>query len=121
MLGGYEMLEVVKLWALFVVTLAIAISCCAITGGSRMIDVRGALPASAGECLLDFIVAETGRVKMTQPAQGDFGVRIVLSGGVAQRYHFAARCLDGRVYRSEEMTIGMSDDVIKVNLFPIES
>lgn len=112
--------EVVKLWAIAVVAIVIAISGCAITGGSKVIGVRGALPASAGECLLDFVVADTGRVKMTQPAQGKFGVRVVLSGGVAQRYYFVARCPGDRTHRSEEMTIGMSDDAIKVNLLPVE-
>lgn len=111
------MLEVVR-WAAGVVAIAVAIVGCAMTGGSKMIGVRGTLPESAGECLLDFIVADTGRIKMTQPAQGSFGVRIVLSGGVAQRYYFVARCPDGRVYRSDEMTIGMSDDAIRVSFLP---
>jgi hypothetical protein len=103
--------------AAVVVSATIALSGCVAIGGSKMVGVNGALPASAGECLLDFVVADTGRVKMTQPAQGNFGARVVLSGGVAQRYYFVARCPGGRIYRSEETKIGMSDDTIQVSFF----
>jgi hypothetical protein len=113
-LGGDEMADAARLLATACLATTIALSGCVAIGGSKMIGIRGVLPASAGECLLDFVVSDSGRVKMTQPVQGDFDVGVVLSGGVAQRYYFVARCPEARIYRSEETTIGMSDDTIQV-------
>jgi hypothetical protein len=94
--------------------LTLVMSGCVLMGGSKMVVIRGALPESAGTCLLDFVVADGGRVKMRQPVEGDFVVRVVVSGGFAQNYYFLARCQDQHAYRSREAVIGMSDDDITI-------
>lgn len=109
------MFEVVSLLRITAIAVLLLLFGCAAMGGSKLVGVQGSLPESAGECKLEFVVADSGRVKMTQPVKGDFDVRVVLSGGIAQRYWFVARCLDGRIYRSEETRIDMGDELIQVS------
>ncbi|HNQ75131.1 MAG TPA: hypothetical protein PKM39_00700 [Pseudothauera hydrothermalis] len=85
---------------------------CTAFGGDMIIRVSGSVPISGvtekseEQCQLGMVSAETGEQGATRDIPADFSTTMMaVAGPKPKLYYFVVECVDGRKFRSNEVTI----------------
>ncbi|MDZ4314546.1 MAG: hypothetical protein U0989_07250 [Azonexus sp.] len=85
---------------------------CATFGGDMIIRVSGSVPVSNAtekseeQCQLGMVSSNTGEQGATRDIPAEFSTTMmVVAGPKPKSYYFVAECDDGRMYRSNEVTV----------------